>query len=161
MNVETKRAGEALDEGHRSGAREPPAEVAGPTALPGEDRAQGDGEHAGGQRGVEGESQAQPTREAHHPLAIGYIRENVLGQKGGAVLHAAGRARRARRARLAGEGNQEVIAASVTVDSKKAAGQVSALEGRAELALHETRKRDAASALPGKEGFEVVAEKLV
>jgi hypothetical protein len=161
VDIQAKRAGEALDEGHRSGARDPPAEAACPTALPGEDRAQRDGEDAGGQRGVEGQSQAQPTREAHHPLAIGNIGENVLGQEGGAVLHAAGRARRARRARLAGEWNQEVIAASVTVDSKEAAGQVSALEGRTELALHETRKRDAAGALAGQEGLQVVTENLV
>jgi hypothetical protein len=43
VNVEAKSAGDALDEGHRSGAREPSAEAACPTALPGEDRAQCDG----------------------------------------------------------------------------------------------------------------------
>jgi hypothetical protein len=38
------------------------------------------------------------TREAHHPLAIRSVRENMIDQEGGAILHAAGRAGRARRA---------------------------------------------------------------
>ena len=57
--------------------------------------------------------------------------------------------------------NQKIIAAAIAVDADEAAGQVSAVEGRAELALHETRKRDAAGALAGQEGLQMVAEEPV
>ena len=56
MNIEPKRTGETLHEGHGAGSRVAIAEATSFFALPGEDDPQKDREHARSHVGVEGQA---------------------------------------------------------------------------------------------------------
>jgi hypothetical protein len=120
-------AREALGEGHRSSAGEPPAEAAGTAALPGEDRAHGDGEHAGGQGGVEARA-----RRSRRGKLITHRRQGTSGRTRSARKAAPSSMRRVAQEGHAARDLQEkgtrIIAAPITVDAEEATGQVSTVE---------------------------------
>jgi hypothetical protein len=114
--------------------------VASQSAL---DGAQHAAPHGPEQRRVAVQEEPKSFRKRHHPLAHRHLREHVLDEVGGRLGHAPGGAGRAQAAALAGVGDQEVVAASVAVCSREAAGQDPALEVAAQLALDVTRGRRA------------------
>jgi hypothetical protein len=75
-------------------------------AQRGADGAEQDAQHVAGQARVVGQEGADPLRQGEHPLAERQRRQDVVGQVGGHLHHAAGVAGGADAAALAGEGDE-------------------------------------------------------
>jgi len=86
------------------------------------------------------EEEPRPLGKRHDPLAYRHLREHVFDQVGGGPGHPSCGARRAQAATLAGEGDQEVVAAGAAAGAGEAAGQDPALEVTAQLALDGAEK---------------------
>ena len=104
VEVRIERGAEAVQEG--DGAELRSVRGAGTDAPErGADGAQQDAEHVAGEARVVGQEGADPLRQGEYPLADGQRRQDVVGEVGGHLHHAAGVAGGADAAALAGEGD--------------------------------------------------------
>ena len=101
--------------------------------------AQQDAEHGAGEVRVVGQEGADPRRQGEHPLADGQRRQDVVGEVGGHLHHAACVAGRADAAALAGEGDPPLGGTRVAADAGEAVGEDAAPEVGAEVVLHPAR----------------------
>ena len=129
-----------------------------PRAIPGEDSLD---EHAPESRqyvGAECRQGAKLEREREHPLPHRHGRQHSIDQMRSNIGHAPAGTTRARRARLAGEGHEQVVAARVAVSAHESVGQDAAAQVAAKLLLHVARQRGLVSlAGVGEERLEMVA----
>ena len=84
---------------------------------------------------------AQPLRHRQHPLLHWQAWEDVIRQMRRGLHHAPGIARRAHATSLAGERDQEVVAAVAAPRTREAVGEDAALQVAAELTLDIFRNR--------------------
>jgi len=104
---------------------------------------------------------AKPLWDGQHPLPHGQVGQDVIGQVGGELRHAAGVARGADPAALAGERDQALVAAGVTARAGEAVGEDAAAEVGAEVLLHPVRHGVAHGVgfgRMGEEGLDVVLD---
>jgi hypothetical protein len=123
VDVEVDRPAEALDGGHASGPRiGHPRPPRGPS-LPGEEGPREEVEEPGRDLRIPRREEPEPAREGEHPLPDGDLREDVVDEVVGGVLHPAGVAGRAAPG-LAGEGDEPLEAAVRTADPREAAARM-------------------------------------
>jgi hypothetical protein len=133
-------------------------------AQRGADGAQQDAEHVTGEARVVGEEGADPLRQGEHPLAEGQRRQDLVGEVGGHLHHAAGVAGGAGAAALAGEGDQTLGGARVATDAGEAVSEDAATQVGTEVVLHPGRHALAVGVGRGgvgEEGLQVVLDEGV
>jgi len=92
------------------------------------------------------------------------LRQHVVGEVGGDLAHAPGVTGRADASALAREGNEPLVAASLTARSSKSVGQNAALQVAPEIPLDPLRQsaaRGVGRGRPSQERLEVVLDDLV
>jgi hypothetical protein len=126
------------------------------------DRSDEDAAKRAGDVAVECGELSQLGREREHPLAHRDGREDAIDDVSGGVRHAAGSAARTETATLATEGDEQISAAVVAMESQEAVCEDAAREIAAERLLNVARQA-ARVILPGviEEGLEVVANQGV
>jgi hypothetical protein len=130
-------------------------------AQRGADASEQDAEHVAGETRVTGQEGTDPLRQGEHPLTDGQRGQDVVGQVGGHLHHAAGVAGGADAAALAGEGDEALGGARVAADAGEAVGEDAAAEVGAEVVLHPARYAAAVGVGRGgigQEGLEVVLD---
>ena len=134
VEVGIEGGAEAVQEGDGAQLGVRPGAGAG-AAERGADGAEQDAEHGAGERGVAGQEGAQALRHGEHPLADGHWGQDVVGQVGGDLDHAAGVAGGTDAATLAGEGDQALGRAGVAADAGKTVRENAAAQVGAEVVL--------------------------
>ncbi len=142
---------EALDEGDRAirvGARWASTVPPGAASLEGEDHAQHLAQRKRGELRIGGEVIAHSTKgnDRHRIDASGCARNHPVGQVRGGVVHAAGGARRADAAALAGERDQMLEVAAAADDAREAVREDAAAQIRFQLLVDVTRQAAAVRA---------------
>ena len=114
--------------------------------------------------GVAVQEVAQPLRHRQHPLPHWQAWEDVIRQMRRGLHHAPGIARRAHATSLAGERDQEVVAAVAAPRTREAVGEDAALQVAAELTLDISRNRTVvgvAVAALGEPGLEALLDAAI
>ncbi len=149
-----------MHERHRAGLAVADAGGAGPLAVEGKEGAEEDVQRGRGERWVGGQVPADAHWKRQHPMAHGNARQDALDQMRGGVVRAARGAGRADPAALAGERDQQLVAAVAAADAGEAVGEDPAVEVAGKLALDKAGEPGAVGAALARlaeEGSEVPA----
>ncbi|MFT3771733.1 MAG: hypothetical protein QM820_40510 [Minicystis sp.] len=136
-------------------------DVGGPALLPG-DSFDEDAAERTRDVGAEGSELAELERQREHPLAHRDRGEDAIDEVRGGVRHAASSAARADASALATEGDEEIPATVVAVESQEAVSEDAAREVVEERLL-DVARQSARVVLPGviEEGLEMIAHDRV
>ena len=121
--VEVEGAAELLHEGDRARPRRSCSGTPDAATLEAEDCAKSNVERAGDEPRVPGEKESRPAGEREDPLAHGHVGEHAVQEMRRGPLHAAGGAGGTKATALAGEGDQQFLAARGAAHAGKAVGE--------------------------------------
>ena len=163
VQVGIEAGAEAVDEGHGCepcrGAR-----TGAVRAQAGRHRAQEQPQGGALEVGVALQEIAQVLGHREHPLSQRQVRQHAIGQMRCGLYHAPRVARGAHAAPLAGERDQEIVAALPAPGPGKAMGEDAAFQVTAGLPLHVFRHRPrivVAVAASGEPGFQVLLDAAI